>query len=230
VLEATDGDLLLLGRSGSDGWIAGINDSGKTLWEQRLGAKGVAVILDGYPSDGGSFAVLGSYESTPSAPATWIGRFNSHGELQSEIRLIGSANGIASSADGTTIIIGERASPQGKDIWARLLTAGLEDKRVITVLSKVKGVFPFKSTCFAGGGWFVVGSDGEYLPWVGYISREGDLRWTETRRFEPRLVPIVGRSDVLSDGADIFALFTLAMLNEKGEQRQTVRVVQFSAR
>jgi len=64
---------------------------------------------------------------------------------------------------------------------------------------------------------------------AGRITTSGELGWSDTRRYEPALVPLAGRSAVVSDGEQGFAVFDLAILDAKAEQRLTVRVVKFRA-
>ncbi len=229
VVPLEDGSLLLLGHVEDGGWLAKVDASGKLVWERTLGPEGVAVLLDGVRNDDESFLLLGSPKGG-TAPSSWVGKVTARGDLVLKNLLPGDARRIAGSADGAAIVVGDRLGAQGREVWAAGLTPSLTESWNTAILSGVKSVAPFTVAAVAGGGWVVFGPGKDYLPSISRVSGGGQLLWTYTHRISPKVVPIMERGEVLSAGQEIFALFTLASLNEAGEQRGTVRVLKLAVR
>jgi hypothetical protein len=229
VVPSEDGSLLLLGHVGDGGWLAKVDASGKLAWERNLGPDGVAVLLDGVRNDDESFLLLGSPKGG-TAPSSWVGKVTARGDLVLKNLLPRDARRIAGSADGSAILVGDRLGAQGREVWAMGLTPSLTESWNTAILSGVKSVAPFTVAAISGGGWVVFGPGKDYLPSISRVGRGGQLLWTYTHQISPKVVPIMERGEVLSAGQEIFALFTLASLNEAGEQRETVRVLKFTVR
>jgi hypothetical protein len=224
----SDEGSLLLGRVGGDGWLGKVGGSGKLVWERNLGTEGVAVLLDGAQSDDGGFLLLGS-DKNGDASSTWVGKVTARGDLIVKNRVVGEAQRISSSDDGSAVVVGDRRGTDGREVWARGLTPSLTESWNTTIVSGVKGVFPF-TVASVSGGWVVVGAGKDRLPSISRVSKGGQLLWTYTYRMNPALVPLMGRGEVLSTGQEIYVLFTLASLNDAREQRESVRVLKFAVR
>jgi len=227
VLRTSGGGVVLVGVSGGVGSIRSLGESGEALWVRQMAAEHVASIVDASPTGDGGLVVLGEVGGTKAGPISWIGRFQAKGELVAETHFAGDAQSIAGSPDGSVIVVGERPAPNGKEIWARSLTASLKERSISTVLSETKSVLPFKLAPAPGGGAVVIGANKEYLPWIGHLGQDGRLGWADTRRYDAKLVPVAGTSDVFAVSDGFVAAIGLAILDEKGAQRQTVRVLKY---
>jgi hypothetical protein len=230
VLQAEDGNLFLLGRAGNAGWVAKIDGAGKTLWERDFGSAGVAALVDGVQTDDKDLLLLGSYNSSTFNPTSWVGKLNGRGDLLIANRLSGSGQSISGSAEGMSVVVGDRRGPEGREVWAKGLTANLVESWSTVVLSRAGGVFPFKVAAVSSGGWVVAGSGKDNLPTMTRVSKSGGVMWTYTHRYAPNLIPLMGRFDLLSSGQELILAFTLDSLNKNREQRQTVRIVKFTVK
>lgn len=228
-ITIADGALLLLGRIGAEGWFARVDEFGRTAWEKRLGAEEIPVVLDGGPTADGGFVLLGSAVPTAADPITWVGKVNAQGGVVAQARLHVYAESLGVGADGSSLLVGGRQGADGKDEWTRVLTASLEETgSPSTIVSALRFPYEFKSAQ-ARGGWVVVGGTRDHLPWLGLVTSTGQLAWSDTRRYDPKLIPIAGRSDVVFDRESGFAVFDLALLDAQAAQRNTIRVVKFKA-
>jgi hypothetical protein len=226
-----DGGLLALGTAGGRAWIAKLDPSGSVSWQRTLTDTEATAIADGVQLLDGTIVLLGAAAPTGSGSAsapTWVGRLSGKGDLLAQANLQMTGVGIAAFRDGRVAVLEEKSASIGKDISVRFLDAGLSERQNLALASGVKGAFPFRMASF-GDDAIVLGYTKEFVPWAAQVTADAQLGWTETRPYDAKQVPVVGRLDVLADTTGAVALFTLAVVDDKGEQRQTVRVVKYDA-
>lgn len=222
VVPLTEGALLLVGRSGSDPWMAKLSAGLDVLWNHVLADAPAAVLEDAVGLKDGSFVVTGADVEGEKA-SIWVASFDKEAKPRAQTTFPGLQSRI--TADGNGFVVIHDRQEGNWDIWARGFSSALEprwERRIAT-----GGDLPpsFEVRNAPGGGWLTTfGSEQK----VNVIAGRADaIEWSHS---EPALsqtwesVWNVG-SPVVSNGQVVFP-YTLLSVNESGEQRQIVGVTK----
>ena len=218
--------IILVGSVGARPLVAKVNTEGKTIADYLLREQGM-IALNSVIESGGNTVVVGEQGTFPDA-AVWVGRVSPHGDVLAKTSFPGRPTDIARGTDGSYLVIIERGSANGSEIFMKALEPEFSERWTRLLMSRQLLSPSFQVASVATGGFIIVGTKDRGL-WISRVKPDGTEAWTEAH--EPLKSPemeMVSHVE-LSTMQDIFVVAYTAFVVVGREQRQVVRIIRFRA-
>ncbi len=204
MFETSDGRFLLLGRSGTNAFVAKLTFDGQVIWHRKLGQGKTSFLIDGIQTSGGGAILVGNSGDFKSfrldgPSAVWLWAIDAAGRTTQETNFPGRFGSITGSAQHWFVAYDRDGSLSREDLRLRALDMDLKPRWDVSVASGERGFSRVKVAPIGSDELLVVGSRlGRPCLWK--VQHSGSVTWERVVPFTPEsmdFIPVVVGDDIV---------------------------------
>lgn len=225
IFAADDGDLVVLGRSGSHGLMLKLRSSGEIAARAIIGNEKLTVLTDGFEMADHTFALLGEHLDDTGQTSIWVGRVTFKGEVLYKNTFAGRDGTIAYDGDTRAymVVYGAVGTNAG-NVSLQTFTDNLSPVGHFSLLSGIKMSQRFRVVLAGNGSIFVVGVNAKNRLWMARISEDGEIISSSTYEEPSAQWQRLWNYDLLSTSTELLIPSTELLVGSENELRQVLKI------
>lgn len=227
VFTADDGDLIALGRSGTQPMILKLRPSGEQASLKLLANDDLTVLTDGLELADHTFAFLGERLDDAGKINLWLGRVTLKGEVLNKTSFAGQEGTIVYDNTARNYIV-TYVSP-GTAAWnvsLRTFTDDLTPAGQFGLQSGLKQSMRLCAVPVGDGTIFVVGATAKNQLWTAQVDKTGKIISSSIFEEPNARWQRLWNYDLLSTSAELVIPFTELLVGNEMEQRQVMKILR----
>jgi len=226
VIQGTDGGIFLIGRAGTQGLLAKLNDSGEVQANSFIADPDLTVLTDGISLPDHGFILLGEHLDDSGKTTMWLARVNEKGEVLIKTKFAGQSGAISCSGAGHCGIIYALPGTNDWKIMVRAVDSNLAMVWETEVQSGLRLNPQWRLLAGNNGTLLAAGGNAKHRLWVGALSKDGTL--ASSRIFEEPSVQWqrLWNFDLLPAQREFVIPLTQLIVGKELDQRQVFKVVR----
>ena len=231
IVPATNGRFLLIGHEALNALAIEIDAAGTVLWERKQDRGRMEFLVDGLSTAEGGFVLVGNsgdYDVLRSGPSlVWVGRYDSGGQLETEITFPGRYGSIARASENGYAVVYDKSTSSDQEVHVKGLSADVKELWDASLLSAAKNSGEFRIVALSRGGFAVAGRK-IGRPYLALIDGTGHPITNLEGEKADRSLDLGDIGLAYDVGASLFLASSHIDVRSKSDIRQTVRVRRVS--
>jgi hypothetical protein len=230
-----NGEMLAIGRVGTQGWIAHVGPAGVVLDELLLKDSDLGVVTDAARIDDKTLLLLGGGPGDGTHEAIWAAKIAPDGGTIAKTQFFGKGGRLAVDYSRRKYaVVYNKPAPKGWDVVVQAFTNTLDKQWSAVLFSGTSGLGEYDISGSQNGDFLIAGPSDHRRLMACRVGASGAIQWFYEVPDESATPHLLWNSELVARSNGYYLPFTEMVVGEnhehRFEQRQVVSVINFDSK